>query len=510
VGRWATPSPFWSAGERVRTCYPGVGLARDGEKGVAMIELRSRGILACTLLAGLFACSEDAGPSMNAMAGSGGGGTGGQLTGGTGGASGGIGGGGGASGTSGGVGGMSGGLGGMTGGIDAMPAMDASTEEDGAMPMDDGGTPEGFPPLTFPTGDDPGTGPWDVVSPENVAAECGLDPALLEMADETLAKSYAIVRYGKLCHEYYAPGEPTVDQADHVFSASKTLAATTFGAVVYHTRDIPRAGDKTGPLSDMDRVDYWLDDFTFNEDAQVAHVLAMTAYNEDLSHGAKMFMYDANGSREIQRLGDIAEVAIAQDAARLGSSLEDFAIRFIFEPLGMEDSTWSAFSGPPPQAYGWNATVRDMLRLGLLLVRGGRWDGQTLLGADWVYTMTHPAFEDANAGYGYLTWLSAGACAPSAIHRTYPHGLSEATDCGSAFGCEQTYDVGVFQAVGAGGQYIVGHRGLDLVIAIKNYEGDPVWDVVRPALIAEDPTFMGDSDAFCSAYRAGDYAPALE
>lgn len=71
-------------------------------------------------------------------------------------------------------------------------------------------------------------------------------------------------------------------------------------------------------------------------------------------------------------------------------------------------------------------------------------------------------------------------------------------------------DVGVFQAVGAGGQYIVGHRGLDLVIAIKNYEGDPVWDVVRPALIAEDPMYMGDDSAFCSAYRAGDYAPSLE
>jgi hypothetical protein len=357
-------------------------------------------------------------------------------------------------------------------------------------------------------GEDPGTGPWEVVAPENVAAECGLDPALLETANTTLGRSYAIVRYGKLCHEHYAPGQPTIDQADHVYSASKTLAATTFGAVVYHTRDIAKAGDKTGPLSDMDRVDYWLDDFSFNQDAHVAHVLAMTGYNEDLSHGAKMFTYDATGSREIQRLGDIAEVAMSQDSARLGTSLEDFAIKFIFEPLGMEDSTWNG--SPPPQAYGWNATVRDMLRLGLLLVRGGRWNGETLLDDDWVYKMTHPAFEDANAGYGYLTWLSAGACAPSAVHRSYPHGLSEATDCGSAFGCDQTYDVGVFQAVGAMGQYIVGHRGLDLVIAIKNYEGDPVWDVVRSALIAEDPMYAGDDGAFCSAYRAGNYAPALE
>ncbi|MDD9942660.1 MAG: hypothetical protein OXU20_16585 [Myxococcales bacterium] len=179
----------------------------------------------------------------------------------------------------------------------------------------------------------------------------------------------------------------------------------------------------------------------------------------------------------------------------------------------MENSTWRGFRGPPPQAYGWNATVRDMLRLGLLLIRGGRWSDETLLSHDWVYRMTHPAFEDSSRGYGYLTWLNGGACAPPTVHRQYPHGLSEATECGTRFGtCEQTYDVGVFNAAGAGGQYIVGHRGLDLVLAIKNYgEGAAgVWNAVRPALVALDPTHTGDDDAFCRAYRAGDYAPALQ
>ncbi|MDD9970889.1 MAG: hypothetical protein OXR73_31920 [Myxococcales bacterium] len=56
------------------------------------------------------------------------------------------------------------------------------------------------------------------------------------------------------------------------------------------------------------------------------------------------------------------------------------------------------------------------------------------------------------------------------------------------------------------------YRGLDLVLAIKNYaEGAAgVWNAVRPALVALDPTHTGDDDAFCRAYRAGDYAPALQ
>jgi len=37
-----------------------------------------------------------------------------------------------------------------------------------------------------------------------------------------------------------------------------------------------------------------------------------------------------------------------------------------------------------------------------------------------------------------------------------------------------------------------------------------VWEAIRPALLALDPTFDGDEEAFCEAYAAGDYAPDLQ
>jgi hypothetical protein len=42
---------------------------------------------------------------------------------------------------------------------------------------------------------------------------------------------------------------------------------------------------------------------------------------------------------------------------------------------------------------------------------------------------------------------------------------------------------------GLGGQFIVGHRGLDLVLAIKNSPGGPadLWSAVHPALVALEP-----------------------
>ena len=187
---------------------------------------------------------------------------------------------------------------------------------------------------------------------------------MLAAATPASRSRYAIGRYGKLCQVVPTRQTSPDRSRGHVFSAEDV--APRVGAVVTIPRH--RALARTGRYPIGSR-ECWLEDLSFNPDAQVAHVLAMVAFNEDLSHGAKMHVYDADGSREIQRLGDIAELAIAQDAARLGDDLESFTIQHIFEPLGMEASTWRAFSGAPPQAYGWTR-VRDMRRLPIAR-RGG-------------------------------------------------------------------------------------------------------------------------------------------
>lgn len=187
----------------------------------------------------------------------------------------------------------------------------------------------------------PGQGEWTPVPKAQVAAECGLDPDLLEHADIEIDRAYAVVRYGKLCHEYY----PTrlypdgVDETEIVFSAAKTLAGVLTGAAAWRTRALERTGRKTGPLQDSDRIDHWLDEFTFNQDAQVGHVLGMVGQNEDLSSPDLDFMYDTAGGVQINRLNDVVAAAIAQDPA-LGSSVHEFLVGYLFEPLGMRHSDW--------------------------------------------------------------------------------------------------------------------------------------------------------------------------
>lgn len=325
------------------------------------------------------------------------------------------------------------------------------------------------------------------------------------------------MRYGKLCHEFHPAG---ADRPSEVFSVTKTLGAVVTGMVAHQTADLPRTGRKTGPLAVEDRVDHWIDEFSFHPDARIGHVLAMVAHNDDLGFGRKRFQYDIDGTVQINRLSDVLNAALAQDPGRFGPDLDAFTQRFLFDPLGMDRSRWSRGASDKNFAVSWEATVREMARLGLLLLRGGAWGGERLLSEEWVYAMTHPAFEDASHGYGHLTWLATrtrnplfGDCVPAPIWRDHPHGLSESPDCGYLrHSCEQAYDAGVWAALGLFGQIIMGHPGLDLVLVAKDVgpiAAGGVWEIARPALIARDPRYAGDEAAFCRDYAASDYAPDL-
>lgn len=373
-----------------------------------------------------------------------------------------------------------------------------------------------------PVWNDPGAEPWQPVPSERVAEECLLDPDMLASEDRRFGSGWAVVRYGKLCHEAGPQDRPT-----EAYSATKTLGALVTGIASYETRMFERSGPRTGQLLDTDLASHWLTSQSYNREASLAHVLGMVGHNADLSWNNKGYRYDTVGTTQINSLSTMVNAAIAQDSARLGSNIEAFTQKFLFDALGMTGSRWNG----RVYAYTWSTTLRDMARVGVLMVHRGIWSGKRVLEESWVYKMTHPAFEDANTGYGYLTWLNArtgstgpgGAfsgtaadtCAPPALWPRYPHPISEAPDCNyGGMDCSQEHDVGVWSAQGAGGQFIVGHPGLDLVIVAKDFSsgGGPegMWDAVRPALVALDPMFMGDEAGFCEAYGNSRYAPDLQ
>lgn len=382
---------------------------------------------------------------------------------------------------------------------------------------------------------DPGPLPWVPVPREQVREVCRLDPDALDEADDILDSPWAVIRYGRLCHQYDA----SKMRMRAAYSVTKTVGALVTGMVAYQTRALSRTGRKTGPLRAHDRVDHWLDSFSYNQDARVGHVLGMVAHSQRLQTAPAEMEYDVYGRTQVNSLDGILTAAIRQDRTRLGDDLEQFTSRYLFAMLGMKQTSWSGHRAHKTFAYSLDSTVLDLARVGQLMLRGGTWAGNRLLDAAWVYDMTHPSFEQSNAAYGYLTWLNAaagyhfggiphhpdetqasslpGPCAPSAIYRKHPHGLSRSADCnyGAAASCRQTFDVGVWQAVGLGGHVIQGHPGLDMVLVVMGltpfgtgmYAPGKLWNAVRPAVVEIDPRFRGNDAAFCAAYGAGEYAP---
>ncbi|TDI23587.1 MAG: hypothetical protein E2P06_09375 [Acidobacteria bacterium] len=359
---------------------------------------------------------------------------------------------------------------------------------------------------------DPGTGAWAPVAEDDLEAVCRLDPELLQQVTMRQDMSFAVVRYGRLC---FVSGENASDGpgVSHLFSATKTLGALLTGAIMYQTRDLAQSSaPMTGPLREFDRMDQWIDltalppRAVINKDATVAHVLAMVGYSDDLSHGQKSHDYDGSGRREINQLIRVIDHVVKQDPHRFGANAVEAKDR-LFAKLGLEHSRWDVeFFG-----YSWYGSLLDMARVGQVILRGGVYNGERLADSRYVYNMTHPAFEDGSTRYGYLTWMNNTTCSPRAIHNSYPHGISKSSDCADG-NCDQEHDVGVWNAAGAGGQFIVGHRGLDMVLVGKNWDqggSSQLWRAVLPSVVAADPTFKGDEEAFCDAYSQGEYAPDL-
>jgi hypothetical protein len=401
----------------------------------------------------------------------------------------------------------------------------------GASAAGDGGGGAGSNP---PSGDhaylDPGKADWVKVAEADVPTVCKLDVAKLKAAEAATAYPWMIVRYGKYCWGHnadtFAPAE--------AWSTTKSLGALVTGMVSYQTRMLPRSGPMTGQLSDEDPVTQWIASPSYNKMAKVAHVLGMVAHDADLSWGKKSFAYDTVGTTEINSLGTMITAALKQDSARLGTTVTEFTQKFLYAPLGMKNSTWAG----AVFAYSWTVDLKDMARVGVLINNYGMWAGERLVDEQWIYRQTHPSFEDANTGFGYLTWLNSasnwmsidgvkkqeagtpGTCAPLSLHKTYPHGVSEAKDCNymAPKTCDQKYDVGIWNAEGLMGQLIQGHRGLDMVIVARNAQpggtgpgtAKQVWDAVKSAVIAADPTYKGDETAFCKDYGSNNYAPDLK
>jgi CubicO group peptidase (beta-lactamase class C family) len=78
----------------------------------------------------------------------------------------------------------------------------------------------------------------------------------------------------------------------------------------------------------------------------------------------------------------------------------------LLRPLGMRDTTWPRdLAGNATTYSGVESTCQDLARVGLLMLRDGRWRREQLVSSDYVAEATRPS-SDLNAAYGLLWWLN--------------------------------------------------------------------------------------------------------
>lgn len=147
-----------------------------------------------------------------------------------------------------------------------------------------------------------------------------------------------------------------------------------------------------------------------------------------------------------------------------GAPTAGVAAERLFTPLGIRHWTWDT----DPQGRHWGCgdlhlAGRDLVKLGLLYLAGGRWNGRPVVDEAYVATATSPLLPGGPpefCGYGLLWWVADRASPP------------------------------LYFAAGYGGQYVVVVPDLDLVVVtMADAEAQPrgmplrrlVTDLIVPA-----------------------------
>jgi CubicO group peptidase (beta-lactamase class C family) len=241
-----------------------------------------------------------------------------------------------------------------------------------------------------------------------------------------------IIRDGQLIYERYA-GPSTAQTAHLTWSISKSLMATVLGVAYGENRfklEDP-AAQFYPPLANHPALKitdllHWASGIDWQEDYEYAplksSVVAMlyTRGHRDMAaFAADHPAYAEPGQAFRYSSGDSNLLAAALKGMLGPQRYADYPWTALFEPLGIRHAVWETDASGTfvASSYAY-LTARDLARVGLLMVRDGRWQDRQLLPRDWVAFNREP-FAGYKAGQdeavpGGHWWLNrAIASAPS-------------------------------------------------------------------------------------------------
>lgn len=207
-----------------------------------------------------------------------------------------------------------------------------------------------------------------------------------------------VIRDGEIIYERYA--SPTTADTPHLtWSVSKSLMATVLGVAYGEGRfrlDDPVAKFyppfSAHPAIKVQDLLHWASGLDWQEDYEYApldsSVVAMlyTRGRGDMARfTAEHDVASAPGTSYRYSSGDSTVLAAALKGMVGDNAYADYPWHALFDPLAINSATWETdaagtFVG---SSYAY-MTARDLARIGLLMQRGGRWQGRQLLPKAWI------------------------------------------------------------------------------------------------------------------------------
>jgi len=286
--------------------------------------------------------------------------------------------------------------------------------------------------------------PYSRVSIEGKFEFEGSSFGLEEFLEKSATNALLVIKDGQIVHETYRNGSDETTRFIS-FSMAKSIVATLIGLAVSEgkiksiddkvaaylpeMKDSGYAGATIRDLLRMRSGVAWLEIYEFGSDTQLTRVHD----NSLVAYKYRWCDYAANESKRAGKPGEKFNYSTL-DASVLGCILESavgvtgsqYLSEKLWRPAGMEYDGYWIMDGPDSVGReffgaGFNATLRDYGRFGLLMLNKGIANKKQVVPADWVKESTvpdegyEPVAEGEALGYQYQWWTIPNSDAYLAI-----------------------------------------------------------------------------------------------
>lgn len=266
-------------------------------------------------------------------------------------------------------------------------------------------------------------------TPESVGIPSEKIQGMIQRMEESVTEmhGFMMAKDGKVISEcWWAPYDKDVVHICHSFG--KSYACTGIGLAC--TDGLLSVDDYIVDIFADEIKEYGIQVSENLQKIKVKHVLSMTNGMDQMPKAGPEFVKNYLSAKVDNEPGSVwfynttgscLLVAIVEKVTGMG--IREYMTRRVFDKIGIESDKlgWQKFrDGGTYAATGVSSTTENNLRLGMLFLNLGMWDGEQILDSEWVKAATtkqadndrhgngpnNAAGVNATAGYGYQLWMN--------------------------------------------------------------------------------------------------------